>query len=74
MACTSAGGELKSADWMDVRYFLFPLELGKRCVYAPFLCITTLLEWKDVQYGIFCKEEGRYLPLSDRLRWDGMVS
>ena len=74
MACTSAGGELKSADWMDVRYFLFPLELGKRCVYAPFLCITTLLEWKDVQYGIFCKEEGRYLPLSDRLRWDGMGS
>ena len=56
------------ADWMDVRYVLFPLEREKPCALAHYLCLTTLLIHEGREYGVFCQKEGAYLPISDSLR------
>ncbi len=58
----------KSALWQDIEYYLFPLPPGGPCACAPFLCLTTFLEQDKACYGVFCKENGVYAPLSDRLR------
>lgn len=57
-----------AADWMDTRYFLLRLELGKACILAHYLCLTTVLTHEGREYGIFCKKEDTYFPLSDNLR------
>lgn len=57
-----------AADWLDTRYFLFPLELGKACGLAHYLCLTTALYHDGREYGVFCKKEDICLPLSDNLR------
>lgn len=61
------GEGLLSAWWAETQYFLFPFQPGKPCPQAHFLCLTTPILWKEQSYGLFCRREGGYLPLSDRL-------
>ena len=61
------------ADWMDVRYVLFPLEREKPCDRAPYLCLTTVLVHEGREYGVFCQKNDVYLPLSDSLRTEPVI-
>ncbi len=67
LGCT-LGGQLLCGDWMNVRYLLFPLSPGDSCCVPQLLCIADLLEHEGKQYGLVCKHDGQYLPLSDMLR------
>lgn len=67
--CDGAPGpEVSCADWMDVRYLLFPLERDRPCPLAPYLCLTTVVVHEGKEYGVFCQRGGDYLPVSDNLR------
>ena len=58
----------KSAWWRETQYFLFPLEPEAPCGLAHYLSLTTLLEHEGVLYGVFCREDGIFKPITDRLR------
>lgn len=61
------------ADWMDIRYVLFPLEYGKPCALTSYLCLTTVVGHEGREYGVFCQKDQVYLPISDRLRSDPVL-
>lgn len=74
LACARAGA-LESADFLDTHYVRFPLELGGACPFAPYFCLTEVLETDAGCWGVFCRKgEGDYQPLfprsaeKDRLR------
>ncbi len=60
------GAELTSAVWMEVKYLLYPLSIGQACAYASCFCLTSVLTDNEQTYGVFCKKDGQYLPLSDK--------
>lgn len=64
--------ELLSAYWLDTQYLMFRLGFGDKNDFASFFCLVTVIEYDGRQYGVFCKERGRYLPMispeTDRLR------
>jgi len=67
LECT-VKGQLLRGDWMDARFLLFPLPLGGQCCAPQLLCIATLLELEGRPYGLVCRRDRRYLPLSDMVR------
>ncbi len=62
------GPGVSCADWLGIRYVLFPMEQDKPCALAHYLCLTTVLTYAGREYGVFCQKNDTYLPLSDSLR------
>lgn len=48
-----------------VRYIVFPLDIGGECNMAPFLTITTVMEYEGAFYGVLCMDQaGVISPLA----------
>ena len=65
--------QILCGDWMDVRYLLFPMPPGGACCGATYFCITTPVKLEGILYGLVCKVQERYVPLSDILRGRDMI-
>ncbi len=73
LACPQGRETLYGAWWRDLRLYLFPLDSETVSPMAPFFCLTTLLRQNGRDYGVFCRKDGRCVPLSDTLFTDAVV-